>query len=82
MNWTYLKVKFWLSARADLLVGSFTLCKLNSIFRKHHSWIFKFIWYLNSNNIQFIYRLKINSIKLYNRIKGFNWRRLVWNRCS
>ena len=35
MEWAFLRVKFWLTARSDLLVGSFVLCSFYSIFRKY-----------------------------------------------
>lgn len=35
MQWSLVRVKFWLIARADILVGNFTLCNLFFHFRKH-----------------------------------------------
>lgn len=37
MKWTFLKVKLWLTARSDLLIGSFVLGTLILILRKHCS---------------------------------------------
>ena len=51
MEWAFLKIKFWLTARSDILVGTFFLCMNYSIFRKHSSRVLNDI--LNCNSFQF-----------------------------